>query len=253
MDNILIFDKVNMSFYDLTKETKVLKDLSFKIKKGEIYVLIGPSGCGKSTILNLMANIIKPTSGNIIKPENIGYMFQRDNLLDWLNILDNVLIGLKIGKKLTDENRNLAISLLEKYGLKDFMYSYPKELSGGMRQRVALIRAIVLNPSLLLLDEPFSALDSQTRIEVSNDIYKIIKDLDITTIMVTHDISEAISFSDSIFILSSRPSNIKENISIEFNELSPYERRNHPLFKEYFQKIWGEVNDKGTSRIYNED
>ena len=253
MDNILIFDKVNMSFYDLKKETKVLNDLSFKIKSGNIYTLIGPSGCGKSTILNLMANIYKPSSGTIIKPDNIGYMFQRDNLLDWLNILDNVLIGLKINKQLNIKMKEYAISLLNKYGLKEFIYSYPKELSGGMRQRVALIRAIILNPSLLLLDEPFSALDSQTRIEVSSDIYKIIKEFNITTVMVTHDISEAISFSDSIFILSNRPSSIKEAINIKFNDLDPYQRRNHPLFKDYFSQIWGEVNDTRTPKLFKED
>lgn len=246
MDNIVTFNNINMSFYDIKKETNVLNDLSLKIKKGNIYILIGPSGCGKSTILNLMADIIKPTSGTIEKPSNIGYMFQTDNLLNWLNILDNVLIGLKIKKQLTEQSKNKAINLLTKYGLKDFMYSYPKELSGGMRQRVSLIRAIILNPSLLLLDEPFSALDSQTRIEVSNDIYKIIKDLNITTIMVTHDVSEAICMADYIFLLTPRPATLKETIKIEINDLIPFERRNHPKFKDYFQKIWGDINDKRT-------
>jgi NitT/TauT family transport system ATP-binding protein len=250
MNDILIFDHVYMSFYDLTKETKVLKDLSFKIKEGNINILIGPSGCGKSTILNLVANIIKPTYGTITKPNNIGYMFQKDNLLEWLTILDNVLIGLKIQKKLNDENIKYAKDLLIKYGLKDFMESYPNELSGGMRQRVALIRAIVLHPKMLLLDEPFSALDWQTRIEVSNDIYNILKDLKITTIMVTHDISEAISLADNILILSDRPATLKEEIKILFNHLTPYERRNNDLFKDYFNKIWGDINDRTTSRIY---
>ena len=246
MLDILIFKNVYMNFYDLKKETKVLNDLSFKIKEGNIYVLIGPSGCGKSTILNLVANIIKPTYGNIIKPSNIGYMFQRDNLLDWLTILDNVLIGLKIQKKLTNEAKDYAIDLLTKYGLKDFIYSYPLELSGGMRQRVALIRAIIVNPTMLLLDEPFSALDSQTRIEVSQDIFKILKELKITTLIVTHDISEAISLADHILLLSDRPATIKEDILISFNELTPHDRRNHHLFKDYFNKIWGEINDRFT-------
>ena len=250
MNNILVFEEVYMSFYDLNKETKVLKDLSFKIKEGNINVLIGPSGCGKSTILNLVANIIKPTHGKIIKPNNIGYMFQKDNLLEWLTILDNVLIGLKIQKKITVDSINYAKELLEKYGLKDFIDSYPSELSGGMRQRVALIRAIILNPKMLLLDEPFSALDSQTRIEVSNDIYNILKDLKITTIMVTHDISEAISLADNILILSDRPATLKEEIKLRFNHLSPYERRNDVLFKDYFNKIWGEISDRTTQGIY---
>ena len=246
MNDILIFDKVYMSFYDLKKETKVLNDLSFKIKEGNIYALIGPSGCGKSTILNLVANIIKPTSGIIIKPQNIGYMFQKDNLLEWLTVIDNVLIGLKINKKLTNEKIIYAKELLVKYGLKDFIDSYPNELSGGMRQRVALIRAIILNPKLLLLDEPFSALDSQTRIEVSYDIYNILKELKITTLIVTHDISEAICLSDHILLLSDRPATIKEDILISFNNKNPFERRNNNLFNQYFNKIWGEMNDRLT-------
>ena len=250
MNNILVFEQVYMSFYDLNKETKVLNDLSFMIKEGNINVLIGPSGCGKSTILNLVANIIKPTHGTIIKHNNIGYMFQKDNLLEWLTILDNVLIGLKIQKKITNDNINYAKELLIKYGLKDFIDSYPSKLSGGMRQRVALIRAIILNPKMLLLDEPFSALDSQTRIEVSNDIYKILKDLKITTIMVTHDISEAISLADNILILSDRPATLKEEIKLSFNHLTPYERRNDVLFKDYFHKIWGEISDRTTQGIY---
>ena len=177
-------------------------------------------------------------------------MFQKDNLLEWLNILDNVLIGLKIQKKITVDSINYAKDLLEKYGLKDFIDSYPSELSGGMRQRVALIRAVILNPKMLLLDEPFSALDSQTRIEVSNDIYKILKDLKITTIMVTHDISEAISLADNILILSDRPATLKEEIKLRFNHLTPYERRNDVLFKDYFNKIWGEISDRTTQGIY---
>ena len=250
MNDILVFDKIYMSYYDLKRETKVLNDLSFKIKKGNIYALIGPSGCGKSTILNLVAGISKPSSGSLIKPDNIGYMFQRDNLLEWLTVLDNVLIGLKINKSLSNEKVIYAKELLNKYGLKEFIDSYPDELSGGMRQRVSLIRAIILNPDLLLLDEPFSALDSQTRLEVSNDIYNILKELKITTIIVTHDISEAISLADNIILLSNRPAKVKEEIKIAFNNKHPYERRNDNLFKEYFNKIWGEINDQLTSRIH---
>ena len=245
MNDILIFDNVYMSYYDLKKETKVLSNLSFKIKEGNIYSLIGPSGCGKSTILNLVANIIKPTNGTIIKPENIGYMFQKDNLLEWLSVLDNVLIGLKINKKLTKEKVIYAKELLIKYGLEEFIDSYPEELSGGMRQRVALIRAIILNPKLLLLDEPFSALDSQTRIEVSYDIFNILKDLKITTLIVTHDISEAISMADRVIVLSERPAKIKqiEKISIP-NYNSPLKARNDPKFTVHFQNVWKVINDE---------
>ena len=225
MSDILKFIDIDMSYYDMKKETEVLKNISFDFKNENITAIIGPSGCGKSTILNLIAGLIKPTNGTIIKPNSIGYMFQKDNLFEWLNILDNVLIGLKIQKKLSLDNIIYAKELLIKYGLKEFINSYPNELSGGMRQRVSLIRALVTKPKLLLLDEPFSALDYQTRINVSSDIYKIIKDLKIQTVLVTHDISEAISLSDQIIILSERPSTIIKSIDIKMNDLTPNERR----------------------------
>ena len=250
MSDILKFIDVNMSYYDLKKETKVLNNVSFDFKDENITTIIGPSGCGKSTILNLIAGLIKPTRGTIIKTTNIGYMFQKDNLFEWLNILDNVLIGLKIQKKMTEENIKYAKDLLIKYGLKEFISSYPNELSGGMRQRVSLIRALVTKPKLLLLDEPFSALDSQTRIIVSNDIYKIIKELKIQTILVTHDISEAISLSDQIIILSERPSTIIKSIPIKFNDITPNERRKNIKFAQYFDEVWSEINGKSSSGIY---
>ena len=240
-------DKLN-KYYNKGRKNQihVINNTNVELPDKGLVALLGPSGCGKSTILNLVSDITKPTSGTITKPKAIGYMFQKDNLLEWLNILDNVLIGLKISKKLTLEKKEYAIYLLNKYGLGDFIYSYPNELSGGMRQRVALIRAIILSPEILLLDEAFSALDSQTRLKVSNDIYKIIKELNITTIMVTHDISEAISLADNVLILTDRPATLKENIVIEFNNLCPNERRKHPLFTNYFDKIWGEINDERT-------
>ena len=242
MSDILVFNNVEMSYYDIYKETKVLKDLSFTIIDKSITTIIGPSGCGKSTILNLIADLIKPTNGKILKPNSIGYMFQKDNLFDWLKIKDNVLIGLKIQNKLTEENIAYANELLNKYGLEEFINSYPNELSGGMRQRVALIRALVVKPKVLLLDEPFSALDSQTRIEVSSDIYKIIKELKITTVLVTHDISEAIGLSDNIILLSKRPASIIKELPIKFNYLNPIERRNNSLFSTYFNEIWSEIS-----------
>lgn len=243
MNEIIKFDNVILTFYDEFKETKVLDKLSFSINNGQIIAFIGPSGCGKSTILNLLAGLIKPQSGFIKTKEKIGYMFQKDNLLEWLNILDNVLIGLKLQKKLTKENKEYAKELLKKYGLYDFMKSKPSQLSGGMRQRVALIRALVTKPDLLLLDEPFSALDSQTRLNVSSDIYKIIKDFKITTILVTHDISEAISMADEIYILSKRPTKIIKKIEIKINELLPIQRRNDITFKDYFNSIWSEISN----------
>ena len=246
MSDILKFIDIDMSYYDMKKETEVLKNISFDFKNENITAIIGPSGCGKSTILNLIAGLIKPTNGTIIKPNSIGYMFQKDNLFEWLNILDNVLIGLKIQKKLSLDNIIYAKELLIKYGLEEFINSYPNELSGGMRQRVSLIRALVTKPKLLLLDEPFSALDYQTRISVSSDIYKIIKDLKIQTVLVTHDISEAISLSDQIIILSERPSTIIKSIDIKMNDLTPNERRKNYLFSKYFDEIWSEINENHT-------
>ena len=246
MSDILKFIDIDMSYYDMKKETEVLKNISFDFKNENITAIIGPSGCGKSTILNLIAGLIKPTNGTIIKPNSIGYMFQKDNLFEWLNILDNVLIGLKIQKKLSLDNIIYAKELLIKYGLEEFINSYPNELSGGMRQRVSLIRALVTKPKLLLLDEPFSALDYQTRISVSSDIYKIIKDLKIQTVLVTHDISEAISLSDQIIILSERPSTIIKSIDIKMNDLTPNERRKNYLFSKYFDEIWSEINENNT-------
>jgi NitT/TauT family transport system ATP-binding protein len=250
MSDILKFIDIDMSYYDLKKETEVLKNISFDFKDKNITAIIGPSGCGKSTILNLISGLIKPTKGTLIKPESVGYMFQKDNLFEWLTILNNVLIGLKIQKKLTVENIEYAKNLLIKYGLKDFIDSYPNELSGGMRQRVSLIRALVTKPKLLLLDEPFSALDAQTRIKVSSDIYKIIKELEIETVLVTHDVTEAITLSDEIIILSDRPSTIIKTIEIEFNNLTPEERRKSSMLSKYFNEVWSEINDKASSRLY---
>lgn len=243
MNEIIKFDNVMLTFYDEFKETRVLNELSFSINNGQIIAFIGPSGCGKSTILNLLAGLIKPQAGTVITKEKVGYMFQKDNLLEWLNILDNVLIGLKLQKKLTKERKEYAKELLKKYGLADFIKSKPSQLSGGMRQRVALIRALVTKPDLLLLDEPFSALDSQTRLNVSSDIYKIIKDFKITTILVTHDISEAISMADEIYILSKRPAKIIKKIEIKINHLLPIQRRNDTSFKDYFNGIWSEISN----------
>ena len=170
-------------------------------------------------------------------------MFQKDNLFEWLNILDNVTLGLKVQKKKTTENIEYAKKLLKKYGLEEFIYAYPNNLSGGMRQRVALIRAVVTKPKLLLLDEPFSALDAQTRLAVSEDIYSIIRDLKITTVIVTHDLSEAISLSDNIFLLSKRPAKLKMKYPIGINDHSPLKRRKLSEFQTYFADIWREIND----------
>ncbi|RRQ40204.1 ATP-binding cassette domain-containing protein, partial [Clostridioides difficile] len=190
-DNIVEVKNINMNFYTKEGELEVLKDANFNLKEGEILTLLGPSGSGKSTILNILTNLLKPTSGDIKITGNIGYMFQKDNLLEWRNIMDNITIGLEIQGKKDKKSLDRVESLLKTYGLWDFRSMYPKELSGGMRQRVALIRTLSVNPDILLLDEPFSALDYQTRLLVCDDVYSIIKNENKSTILVTHDIGEA--------------------------------------------------------------
>ena len=190
-DNIVEVKNINMNFYTKEGELEVLKDVNFNLKEGEILTLLGPSGSGKSTILNILTNLLKPTIGDIKITGNIGYMFQKDNLLEWRNIMDNITIGLEIQGKKDKKSLDRVESLLKTYGLWDFRSMYPKELSGGMRQRVALIRTLSVNPDILLLDEPFSALDYQTRLLVCDDVYSIIKNENKSTILVTHDIGEA--------------------------------------------------------------
>lgn len=192
MQPIVDVKNLTKNFYNKEGEVKVLKNINFSLNEGEILTILGPSGSGKSTILNILTKLLEPTSGEVNIKGNIGYMFQRDHLLEWRNIMDNITIGLEIQHQKTPQSISKIENLLKTYGLWDFRNMYPKELSGGMRQRVALIRTLAVNPDILLLDEPFSALDYQTRILVSDDIYKIIKNENKSTILVTHDISEAI-------------------------------------------------------------
>jgi NitT/TauT family transport system ATP-binding protein len=198
-------------------------------------------------LLDLISGLENPSSGKIYKNGSVGYMFQKDNLLNWLNILDNVLFGIKIKNKIITENDiTRALLLLEKYDLIEFQNHYPYQLSGGMKQRVSLIRTLMTNPDILLLDEPFSSLDSQTKLNVIDDVYKIIKNENKTTILVTHDINEAISFSNKIYILNKRPSTIiKElEINIEKEYILPFDKRNSSKFNSYFNEIWSELNGK---------
>ncbi|SJN96399.1 ABC transporter ATP-binding protein [Clostridioides difficile] len=244
-DNIVEVKNINMNFYTKEGELEVLKDVNFNLKEGEILTLLGPSGSGKSTILNILTNLLKPTSGDIKITGNIGYMFQKDNLLEWRNIMDNITIGLEIQGKKDKKSLDRVESLLKTYGLWDFRGMYPKELSGGMRQRVALIRTLSVNPDILLLDEPFSALDYQTRLLVCDDVYSIIKNENKSTILVTHDIGEAISISDKVAILSKRPATIKNIYDIELNmdgTKTPLKTRKVPDFQKYFDILWKELD-----------
>lgn len=239
--------------YHTTKgETEALRDINFSVYNGNFISIVGPSGCGKSTILNIIAGLLTPSKGNVLidnKELNksslkIGYMLQKDHLLDWLTVLDNVFLGLKIQKLLTTNNKLTVEKLLKNYNLWDFRNHFPNQLSGGMRQRVALIRTLAVNPNILLLDEPFSALDYQSRLKASDDIFKIIKHENKTAIMVTHDISEAISMSTKVIIFSKRPAMIKKEVCLDLSSKynSPIKCREDPKFRIYFNDIWKEID-----------
>lgn len=251
MEKLLELKNVELIYHSPKSETQALKNLNFSVSSGDFISIVGPSGCGKTTILSLVAGILKPTNGEILisgkKVEKItekaGYMFQRDNLFEWLNIWKNVTLGLNFRKRKTTENQQYAKQLLSKYGLSDFEKHYPNELSGGMRQRVALIRTLCIRPEILLLDEPFSALDYQTRLSVQDDVCSIIKSEHKTAILVTHDISEAISMSDKVIVLSARPGTVKKIINLDFDKsLTPFERRKQKKFNDYFNYIWSELS-----------
>lgn len=244
---IVKFKDVNLSYFSTNGETPALKNLSFSIDEGDFVSIVGPSGCGKTTILSLISGLIKPTSGEVEVAKNdtssfVGYMFQKDNLLEWRTILGNVYLGLELQKRKTPENMEYACNLLKKYNLWDFRDKYPKQLSGGMRQRVALIRTLALKPSVLLLDEAFSALDYQTRLNVCDDVYNIIKEEKLTAILVTHDIGEAISLSDKIIILSHRPAHVKRELKLNLTHIgTPFQRRECAAGKKYFDIIWRDL------------
>ena len=237
MSKLLSINSVSKSFFTRDKEISVLKNISLDIYENQIVAILGPSGCGKSTILNIISSLEKVTNGSITINAKLGYMFQKDALLPWRNIFSNICLGLEIKKEKTNENIEYANELIKKYKLNDFINNFPNQISGGMKQRVALIRTLVLKPDLLLLDEPFSALDAQTKIAVQNDVYNIIKQEKKSALIVTHDIGEAIALADKIIILSDRPAKVKKIINIKINNLSPLERRNNSQFNEYHNQI----------------
>ena len=250
MKKILELKNVSLTYQTRDDEINAIDNLSFSCNDGEFLSLIGPSGCGKTTVLSLIAGIISPTSGQILvnnfrvqdNKMGMGYMLQKDQLFPWRTIEKNVFLPLEIKNKLTNENKKYALELLEKYGLIEFKNKYPDQLSGGMRQRVALIRTLVSKPDILLLDEPFSALDSQTRLLVCDDVYKIIKAEKKTAVLVTHDISEAISMSDIIVVLSTRPAKLKSMYRPNINGTLPLQKRESPDFPVWFEKIWKELH-----------
>lgn len=246
MDTILEIKNLSHSYHNLEGETLALSHLSFSMSKGEFISIVGPSGCGKSTLLSLICGLMTPEEGSVeLHGKLMGYMLQKDHLLEWRSIYKNIVLGLEIRHSLTSETKHKVQEYLEQYGLADFANAKPSELSGGMRQRVALIRTLILEPDLLLLDEPFSALDYQTRLNVADDIGQIIRKEKRSAILVTHDLSEAISLGDRVLVLTQRPASIKRIIPLKFNleEDTPLRRRNAPEFKNYFNMVWKELNE----------
>lgn len=247
MQKLLEINNISKTFNTLNGEINAIKSISFDVNNEQFIAIVGSSGCGKSTLLNIISGLLEKTNGTIkFYKENpiIGYMLQEDALLPYLNILDNATLGLSLKKIKTKENIEYTKKLLETYGLKDFIYKYPKELSGGMKQRVALIRTLAIKPDILLLDEPFSALDYQSRLSVSEDVYNIIKKEKKTVIMITHDIAEAISLSDKIIVLSKRPSIVKKIYDIKMeNKSTPINNRTCKEFSDYYDKIWRNLDE----------
>ncbi len=245
MENLLELQNISHSYHGTEGETVALSNLSFSLKQGDFVSIVGPSGCGKSTLLSIISGLIPPENGKVLlNGSHIGYMLQKDHLLEWRSVYRNITLGLEIQHKVDSHTRERVQQLLKQYDLDGFINAKPSELSGGMRQRVALIRTLILDPDLLLLDEPFSALDYQTRLAVGDDIGQIIRKEKRTAILVTHDLAEAISLGDKVLVLTERPASVKAIVPITFpsNKNTPLLRRNTPEFTEYFNAIWKELN-----------
>ena len=252
MKEILKFNDVSYFYQTKKDEIFALDKISLSVLEEDFVSIVGPSGCGKTTILSLIAGLLKPSSGKVIldgsekiDTKKIGYMFQRDMLFDWRSVWKNITLGIELQKPDDKERKlQLADELLKKYSLYNFKNKKPRELSGGMRQRVALIRTLVMEPKLLLLDEPFSALDFQTRLTLCDDVYDILKSEKKTAILVTHDISEAIFMSNKIIVLSSRPAKVKDEIKLNLSGETPLKKRDDSSFRGYFDLIWRELTNE---------
>lgn len=244
---LVAFEKVSLLYQAPQGETEALKDVSFSVREGEFVAIVGPSGCGKTTMLSLMMGLMTPTSGAVRYPARkrpMGYMLQRDHLLEWRTVEKNVLLGLEVRHLLTAESRQKALELLKTYGLGEFAKFKPSQLSGGMRQKAALIRTLALEPEVLLLDEPFSALDYQTRLTLGDEVRTIIKKERKTAVLVTHDIGEAVSMADRVLVFSGRPAMLREEVPLPFpEEMTPLQRREAPLFQPCFKRIWASLTE----------
>lgn len=251
MQNLLELKNIGYSYHSLQGETKAIENISFGVREGEFVAVVGPSGCGKSTLLSIIAGLLEPETGTIVVNNQdgslhyprVGYMLQRDHLFEWRTVYKNVILGLEINHMLTEERIAYVNQLLADYDLDKFRNKRPSELSGGMKQRAALIRTLAMNPQLLLLDEPFSALDYQTRLMVSADICRLIRATGKTMIIITHDLSEAISLADRVIVLSGRPARVKCQLPIRLtpSDDSPLAARNAPEFNSYFNMLWEEL------------
>ena len=243
MKEVLRFENVTMHYHSKQGETVAMQEMNFSVAEGEFVAIIGPSGCGKTTLLSLAAGLLTPTKGKVkTNGCSFGYMLQKDELFPWRTIEKNIFLPLEIKKTDTEEHRARALALAEKYGLKQFLKNYPSSLSGGMRQRAALIRTLAVDPDVLLLDEPFSALDYQTRLSVCDDVYKIIRSEKKTALLITHDISEAISVADRILVLSKRPARVVASHTLDFQKEEPLKRRENESFSRWFELLWRELN-----------
>lgn len=242
--NILSIKDLRKIYHTKNSEILAVDNFSFDLNEGDFVSIVGPSGCGKSTILSILCGLENYSTGSIfVKPDlKIGYMLQGDNLFDWLTIYDNCLLGLKVKGNVSKTDKDYVLYLLKTYGLEDFIDAYPSSLSGGMRQRVSLIRTLAVKPDLLLLDEPYSALDYQSRIAVSDDVFNIIKREKKSAIMVTHDIPEAVATSSKVIVLSKRPSIVKNIYDIDLNGSSPTENRKDTKFNDYCDLIWEDID-----------
>ncbi len=240
---ILAFHDVSLIYHTVRGETTAAKNLTFSVGEGEFVAIIGPSGCGKTTLLSLAAGLLKPSAGEVESHGSFGYMLQKDELFPWRTIEKNIYLPLEIKRKNTAQNRAQARELAVKYGLGDFLQSYPPQLSGGMRQRAALIRTLASDPDILLLDEPFSALDYQTRLNVTSDVSGIIRGEGKTALLITHDISEAISLADRVLVLTKRPARVAFTHTMDFAQNDPLKRREAHGFSGWFEILWKELNE----------
>lgn len=258
MSAFLMINHIHHTYFTKDSASRALEDIHLSIEEGEFISFLGPSGCGKTTLLSIVSGLLKPTSGDVyIKGKrvestssSIGYMLQQDYLFPWKTIQENILIGLKISNQLNDETTASATKLLNEMGLKSVNKSYPRQLSGGMRQRAALVRTLATNPKLLLLDEPFSALDYQTKLKLEDLVFETLKQYGKTALLVTHDIGEAIAMSDRIILLSSQPGKVEKIIQVpeHLQQLTPFHARQDPTFPDLFQSIWKELDQLETSK-----